>query len=144
LASREGANAVNLSKTRVVIAGAGQAGGRAAEALRAAGHVGPITLIGEETHLPYERPQLSKSILLDSEPNPAFIRAPDANIQIVGHPPGGGDEIIRGDVANGVGGVTVNAARDMSVLRHLIASRKTIHRTDLEHSDFELKRSLAS
>jgi len=74
LASREGANAVNLSKTRVVIVGAGQAGGRAAEALRAAGHVGPITLIGEEAHLPYERPQLSKSILLDSDPNPAFIR----------------------------------------------------------------------
>jgi p-cumate 2,3-dioxygenase ferredoxin reductase subunit len=66
---------VNLSKTRVVIVGAGQAGGRAAEALRAAGHVGPITLVGEEAHLPYERPQLSKSILLDSEPNPAFIRA---------------------------------------------------------------------
>lgn len=66
---------MNLSKTRVVIVGAGQAGGRAAEALRAAGHVGPITLIGEEAHLPYERPQLSKSILLDDEPNPAFIRA---------------------------------------------------------------------
>jgi NADPH-dependent 2,4-dienoyl-CoA reductase/sulfur reductase-like enzyme len=104
---------MNRSKTRVVIVGTGQAGGRAAEPLRAAGHVGPITLIGEEAHLPYERPQLSKSILLDSEPNPTFIRAPDANIQIVGHPPGGGDEIIRGDVANGVGGVTANAACDM-------------------------------
>lgn len=65
---------MNLSKTRVVIVGAGQAGGRAAEALRAAGHTGPITLIGEEAHLPYERPQLSKAILLDTEPNPAFIR----------------------------------------------------------------------
>ena len=65
---------MNLSKTRVVIVGAGQAGGRAAEALRAAGHIGPIALIGEEAHLPYERPQLSKAILLDSEPNPAFIR----------------------------------------------------------------------
>ena len=65
---------MDLAKTRVVIVGAGQAGGRAAEALRAAGHVGPITLVGEEAHLPYERPQLSKSILLDREPNPAFIR----------------------------------------------------------------------
>jgi p-cumate 2,3-dioxygenase ferredoxin reductase subunit len=72
---RKGANAVDLPKTRIVIVGAGQAGGRAAEALRAAGHVGPITLIGEEVHLPYERPQLSKSILLDSEPSPAFIRS---------------------------------------------------------------------
>lgn len=68
---------MNLSKTRVVIVGAGQAGGRAAEALRAAGHVGPVTLIGEESHLPYERPQLSKSILLDNEPKPAFIRSSD-------------------------------------------------------------------
>jgi hypothetical protein len=65
LASCKGANAVNLSKTRVVIVGAGQAGGRAAEAFRAVGHVGPITLIDDEAHLPYERPQLSKSILLD-------------------------------------------------------------------------------
>ena len=146
---------MNRSKTRVVIVGAGQAGGRAAEALRAAGHVGPITLIGEEAHLPYERPQLSKSILLDGEPNSTFIRAPDANIQIVGHP-GGGDEIIRGSVADGrfttlsirdnevVGGVTVNAARDMSVLRRLVASRKTVQRSDLENPNFELKRSLAS
>ena len=66
---------MNLSKTRVVIVGAGQAGARAAEAMRAAGHVGSITMIGEEAHLPYERPQLSKAMLLDNEPNPAFIRA---------------------------------------------------------------------
>jgi hypothetical protein len=144
MATAKGANPVNLPKTRVVIVGAGQAGGRAAETLRAAGHVGPITLIGEEAHLPYERPQLSKSILLDNEPNPTFIRATDANIQIVGHPPRGGDEIIGGDVVNGIGGVTVNAARDISVLLRLIASQETVHRTDLENPDFELKRSLAS
>ena len=129
---------MNLSKTCVVLVGAGQAGGRAADALRAAGHVG---LIGEQAHLPYERPQLSKSILLDSQPNSTFIQTPDANIQIVGHP---GDEIVREDVADGVGGVTVNAARDMSVLRRLVASRKAVHRIDLENPDFELKRSLAS
>jgi NADPH-dependent 2,4-dienoyl-CoA reductase/sulfur reductase-like enzyme len=49
---------------RIVIVGAGQAGARAAEALRAAGHVGPIALIGEEPHEPYERPQLSKDTLI--------------------------------------------------------------------------------
>jgi len=65
---------MDLPKTRVVIVGAGQAGARAAEALRAAGHCGSITLLGEEGHLPYERPQLSKSVLLDAEPKPAFIR----------------------------------------------------------------------
>jgi NADPH-dependent 2,4-dienoyl-CoA reductase/sulfur reductase-like enzyme len=49
---------------RILIVGAGQAGARAAEALRATGHTGDITLLGEEPHIPYERPQLSKEILL--------------------------------------------------------------------------------
>jgi p-cumate 2,3-dioxygenase ferredoxin reductase component len=62
------------SQARIVIVGAGQAGARAAEALREAGHRGAITLVGEEDHLPYERPQLSKNILIDHEPSPTFIR----------------------------------------------------------------------
>jgi 3-phenylpropionate/trans-cinnamate dioxygenase ferredoxin reductase subunit len=48
---------------RVVIVGGGHAGGSAARALREAGHAGPITLIGEESHPPYERPPLSKDLL---------------------------------------------------------------------------------
>jgi NADPH-dependent 2,4-dienoyl-CoA reductase/sulfur reductase-like enzyme len=48
----------------IVIVGAGQAGGRAAEALRLAGHTGPLTLIGDEPHLPHERPSLSKDLLI--------------------------------------------------------------------------------
>ncbi|MBO1901317.1 FAD-dependent oxidoreductase [Leucobacter weissii] len=47
----------------VVIIGASLAGTRAAEGLRAAGHVGPITLIGAEAELPYDRPPLSKDLL---------------------------------------------------------------------------------
>jgi NADPH-dependent 2,4-dienoyl-CoA reductase/sulfur reductase-like enzyme len=47
----------------VVIVGSGQAGGRAAEALRQGGHTGRITLIGDEPHAPYERPALSKEFL---------------------------------------------------------------------------------
>jgi NADPH-dependent 2,4-dienoyl-CoA reductase/sulfur reductase-like enzyme len=47
----------------VVIVGSGQAGGRAAEALRQGGHTGRITLIGDESHAPYERPALSKEFL---------------------------------------------------------------------------------
>ncbi len=50
----------------VVVIGAGQAGGRAVEALRANGFTGAITLIGNEPHLPYERPPLSKEMLLDT------------------------------------------------------------------------------
>ena len=63
------------SQTRIVIVGAGQAGARAAEALRTAGHRGSITLLGEEEHLPYERPQLSKDMLVDVDAPPRFIRA---------------------------------------------------------------------
>lgn len=44
----------------VVIVGAGECGARAAFALREEGYAGPVTLIGSERHLPYERPPLSK------------------------------------------------------------------------------------
>jgi 3-phenylpropionate/trans-cinnamate dioxygenase ferredoxin reductase subunit len=47
----------------VAIVGAGLGGLRAAEQLRAAGHAGPITVIGAEPHMPYNRPPLSKELL---------------------------------------------------------------------------------
>lgn len=53
----------------IVIAGAGQAAAAAAVELRRAGYAGRITLVGDEQHLPYERPQLSKEMLrLDVQP----------------------------------------------------------------------------
>lgn len=60
---------------RIVIVGAGQAGARAALALRSAGHPGAITLIGAERHLPYERPQLSKDLLIKPAANVQFIKS---------------------------------------------------------------------
>jgi 3-phenylpropionate/trans-cinnamate dioxygenase ferredoxin reductase subunit len=50
-------------KSRVVIVGAGQAAAQAVETLRKRGHAGPITLIGDEDLLPYQRPPLSKKYL---------------------------------------------------------------------------------
>jgi 3-phenylpropionate/trans-cinnamate dioxygenase ferredoxin reductase subunit len=47
----------------VVVVGAGLAGLRAVETLRAREFEGRLTLIGEEPHLPYERPALSKELL---------------------------------------------------------------------------------
>ncbi|MDP3174196.1 MAG: FAD-dependent oxidoreductase [Phenylobacterium sp.] len=47
----------------VVILGGGHAGGTAAALLRAYGHAGPITLVGEEPIPPYQRPPLSKAWL---------------------------------------------------------------------------------
>ncbi len=48
----------------VVIVGAGHAGGRAAQAMRQYGFEGRILLIGEEPHVPYERPPLSKELIV--------------------------------------------------------------------------------
>ncbi|MGZ4474398.1 MAG: NAD(P)/FAD-dependent oxidoreductase [Nocardioides sp.] len=50
----------------VIVVGASLGGLRAAEQLRAAGHDGPITVVGEEIHLPYNRPPLSKDVLADA------------------------------------------------------------------------------
>ena len=50
-----------------VIVGGGQAGFEAAASLRAEGYQSPITLLGEEPHLPYQRPPLSKGFVLDKQ-----------------------------------------------------------------------------
>ena len=50
--------------TNTLIIGAGQAGFSLAARLRALGHTGPITLIGDEPAPPYQRPPLSKKYLL--------------------------------------------------------------------------------
>ncbi len=49
---------------KIVVIGAGQAGSSLTAKLRALGHTGPITLIGEEGAPPYQRPPLSKKYLL--------------------------------------------------------------------------------
>lgn len=50
-----------------VVVGAGQAGAAAVDAMRTAGFTGRIVLIGDEPHLPYERPPLSKEMLVKPE-----------------------------------------------------------------------------
>ncbi|WP_321818412.1 MULTISPECIES: NAD(P)/FAD-dependent oxidoreductase [unclassified Paraburkholderia] len=54
---------MNKDTDRIVIIGAGQAGATVAFGLRRGGFQAEVTLIGEESHLPYERPQLSKEML---------------------------------------------------------------------------------
>jgi len=61
-----------------VIVGAGLAGAKAAETLRAEGFAGRIVLIGEEADRPYERPPLSKGQLLGTaDRDAAFVHDPD-------------------------------------------------------------------
>ena len=47
----------------VVVIGASIAGLRAAEEVRHEGHTGPVVVVGEESHAPYDRPPLSKQLL---------------------------------------------------------------------------------
>jgi 3-phenylpropionate/trans-cinnamate dioxygenase ferredoxin reductase subunit len=59
---------------KAVIVGAGQAGGQLAHSLRVNGWSGSITMIGEESWFPYQRPPLSKQLLAgESGPEEAFL-----------------------------------------------------------------------
>ncbi len=49
----------------IVIAGGGLAAARTAEQLRKAGYDGPVAIVSAERHLPYDRPPLSKNVLVD-------------------------------------------------------------------------------
>lgn len=53
-----------MSAARIVIVGSGQSAAVAAQALRDGGHEGPILMVGREQHKPYERPPLSKALLV--------------------------------------------------------------------------------
>ncbi len=50
-----------------VIVGTGQAGFQTAASLRSAGYLEPITLLGDEPHIPYQRPPLSKGFVLGGQ-----------------------------------------------------------------------------
>lgn len=52
----------------IVVVGASLAGLRGAEAIRRGGYDGPLTLVGEEPHRPYDRPPLSKHVLAGELP----------------------------------------------------------------------------
>ncbi len=72
---------------RVVIVGASLAGLRTAEGLRDAGFSGPITVVGDEDAEPYDRPPLSKQVLLGLAPAdatrlPQLAALPDVDWQL--------------------------------------------------------------
>jgi 3-phenylpropionate/trans-cinnamate dioxygenase ferredoxin reductase component len=74
-------------RAAMVIVGGGQAGARAAHALRTEGWGGEITLVCAEEDLPYERPPLSKEVLLGTRRpdaclihTPAFYEANNINV----------------------------------------------------------------
>ncbi len=63
---------------RIVVVGAGQAGAALVAKLRALGHEGPVTLIGEEPVPPYQRPPLSKQYLMGEMELPRLFLRPES------------------------------------------------------------------
>ncbi|WP_435857811.1 NAD(P)/FAD-dependent oxidoreductase [Streptomyces umbrinus] len=61
-----------VARRSAVIVGAGMAGVQTAVALRERGFTGSVTLIGAEPHQPYDRPPLSKAVLLGEAEDSAF------------------------------------------------------------------------
>jgi NADPH-dependent 2,4-dienoyl-CoA reductase/sulfur reductase-like enzyme len=63
---------------RIVVVGASLAGLRAAEALRDEGYDGSLAVLGAEPHLPYDRPPLSKELLVgEADADDTALRVPE-------------------------------------------------------------------
>lgn len=93
----------------IVVVGAGLAGLRTVEQLRAAGHTGRITLIGAEEHPPYDRPPLSKQVLTGAWEHTKTSLADEEKLA-------GLDVTCRfGTLAAGLDGTTVRLADGTSV-----------------------------
>ena len=76
----------------IIVVGASLAGLRAVETLRTEGFDGKVTLVGEELHLPYDRPPLSKQVLAGTWPPEKAVladrkRTGELRIhEVLGHP----------------------------------------------------------
>ena len=81
--------------SRIVIVGASLGGASAAVGLRERGFDGEVLVIGAEEHLPYERPPLSKALLLGEQDEPDWV-------QDAGYYDTHGIELLRGTVATAV------------------------------------------
>jgi 3-phenylpropionate/trans-cinnamate dioxygenase ferredoxin reductase component len=68
---------MTVDSRSIVVIGGGHAGGAVALALRELGATGEITIIGEETFAPYERPNLSKEMLSGSADAPVHLAPPE-------------------------------------------------------------------
>lgn len=72
-----------MTGAHIVVAGGGLAGATVVRELRARGHTGPITLVSDETHAPYDRPPLSKQLLAGTfTPEQTQILGPDTAAEL--------------------------------------------------------------
>jgi 3-phenylpropionate/trans-cinnamate dioxygenase ferredoxin reductase component len=66
---------MRMKSAGFVIVGAGQSAAVAARTLRESGYGGRITMVGRERHKPYERPPLSKAVLVAAQEPPLAVVA---------------------------------------------------------------------
>ena len=69
---------IDTTALKTVIVGAGQAGAEVATSMRQQGYAGRIALIGDEPHLPYRRPPLSKAYLAGEADAASLLIKPQA------------------------------------------------------------------
>jgi hypothetical protein len=114
-----------------VIVGCGQAAGWAARTLRQEGHAQPIVMIGDEPHPPYERPPLSKAVLLGKAAPESTYLFPGSAWDGLGieHLPGAKANRIEPDKRNAgriEGAVGMNSGRDLKFVRRLMQARVVV------------------
>lgn len=66
-----------MKSTKYLLIGGGLACGQAAKQIRAQDPDGAITLVGDEAHVPYDRPPLSKEFLRGEKPREALLFDPE-------------------------------------------------------------------
>ncbi|MBW3621747.1 MAG: FAD-dependent oxidoreductase, partial [Actinobacteria bacterium] len=106
----------------IVLVGGGLASAKAAETLRNDGFDGRVTLVADEPHRPYERPPLSKRVLLGEGVD-------DVHVHPSGFYDDHGVEVVTGDavarVDRDAGTVTTVAGEALPFDRLLLATGAT-------------------
>jgi NADPH-dependent 2,4-dienoyl-CoA reductase/sulfur reductase-like enzyme len=109
---------VIVSIERVVVVGAGLAGLRAIEELRARGYPGQVTLLGAEDRPPYDRPPLSKK-LMTGELDDTSLRADFAGLRVEFRP---GESATALELGPGRGGLVRTARSEYRYDRLMLAT----------------------
>jgi 3-phenylpropionate/trans-cinnamate dioxygenase ferredoxin reductase component len=125
--------AIAAHPSHIVIVGASLAGATAALKLRELGYAGELTLIGEEAELPYERPPLSKAVLIGNTDEPDWVadEASYADRQI---------ELVRGTTVTRIDRAhrrVVAGRHDYEYDRLLLATGSTPRQRDAPGSDLD-------
>src|SRR5262245_58359620 len=118
----------------IVIVGAGLAGAKAAEAARQEGYEGRLTLVGGETHFPYERPPFSKDVLIGPgtpaqarvHEDPAFYATNEIDLVL-------GTEVTK--IETGDLHVELAGMRTLAVDRLILPTGSRARRLDLDGMD---------